>query len=118
MDHVRKLVSISLLLFALVDLGVPGICKADLPAANDPVSAACPHTEGPKCQTAQGHLTILCPHVKDSNSAVDQCFCCSNIVPGSHLSFLPAYAALGEVGALRVEAQVGYSARPHYPPRS
>ena len=116
MDHVRKLVSISLLLFALVDLGVPGICKADVPAANDPVSSAYPQAR--LWQAGEMHLTILRSPVEHSNSSEDRCFCCSHVVPGSQLAFLPEYAILNGVSTLRVEDRLGYFAPPHHPPRS
>ena len=117
MDHVRKLVSISLLLFALVDLGVPGICKADVPTANDPVSSAYPQAR--LWQAGETHLTILRSPVEHSNSSdEDQCFCCSHVVLCSQLAFLPEYTALGDVSKLRAEGLLGYSAPPHHPPRS
>lgn len=119
MDHVRKLVSLSLLLFALVDLCVPGICKADVPSSTDPVSAANLHSEEGLWQAGETRLTILCSPVEHSNSSdEDQCFCCSHVVPGSQLAFLPAYVTLGDVSKLRVEDRLGYFAPPHHPPRS
>ena len=118
MDHVRKLVSISLLLFALVDLAVPGICKADVPNVTDPVSTANQHTEEAMGQAAQIHLTILRSPVEHSNSSdEDQCFCCSHVIPGSQLAFLPEYTTLGDVSKLHAEGRLGYSAPPHHPPR-
>lgn len=89
MTRQRKLISVLLLLYALVDLAVPGVCKTDLPEAAGVGSVSAP---GAKFFAARPQATLHSSR-QYQNASFDDCFCCStHVVPGSTILLRPSVA--------------------------
>jgi len=109
-----------LLLWALADLSVPGLCKTDADRSQDS-QAESPLTDSPQMQrrSVSATLSVSIPAQHSGPTLGEDCFCCcAHIVPASHYSvdsFQFTVPALTFYDFSQVTVAVP---SPYHPPRS
>jgi hypothetical protein len=104
---VRKFVALFVLVWALGDLSVPGLCRTDLPdfGTAQPVSVSAPASASHQQQY--------------QSSLEDDCFCCcSHVAPTSPAALSEVAIAVADWPAYVTEMPREFSSSLYHPPRS
>lgn len=106
-SRVRKFVALFVLIWALGDLSMPGLCRTDLPDFGAPQSTSV---------SAQPSVS----HQQQSQSSVeDDCFCCCpHVAPASPVSLSATAITLADWPAYVTEKPREFSSSLYHPPRS
>lgn len=104
----RKFVAVFVLIWALGDLSVPGLCQTDLPDFGAPQA------------TSVSAQSSVSNHEQQSQSSVeDDCFCCcTHIAPSSPVVLSTLPIALADWPVYVTERPREFSASLYHPPRS
>ena len=103
----RKFVALVVLVWALFDLTVPGVCQTDFPdfRSSQPISVS--------AQSSVSHQQ------QSQTAAEDDCFCCcSHVAPTTPVTMTGLAIAVAEWPPFLVEQPRASSSSLYHPPRS
>lgn len=110
----RKLVAVMVLVWALADLTVPGVCQTDFPVLNGPQPATL-SAHGNASRSA--HLNFS-HQPQSQNEREDDCFCCcSHIVHSCVATFSDRATVVEHLPAFVTEQPHEFSTSLYHPPR-
>lgn len=106
-SRLRKFVTVFMLIWALADLSVPGVCKIDVPDLANPQSLSV---------SVQPSVS---QHQQSQTSVEDDCFCCcSHVAPTNAVALADVAIAVTDWPPYVTEKPREFSTSLYRPPRS